>query len=125
MAQTNVNTTATDCKPNTTLQSQHDDFVFIPTIRMDQAAELCKRRDTASTLDAPARQQQREQLRRSTHRRVSVCLGYIALAAHVLDMAANDHNEPLDEQMLDTLARLLTRANRGIEHTVCNADAFD
>lgn len=127
MAENEVTTAATDCKTVDHPEQPERDEAFEADLdrRLKKTMEEYREQARRIHYAPPVDYSQREQLRRSTHRRVGVLLGYVALAAHVLDKAANAHEEPLDDQTLDTLARLLTRASRGIEDTVCNAHAFD
>ena len=126
MAQTNVNTTAHEGKTVDHPEQPERDEAFEADLDRRLEETMADYREQARRLHyaPPVDYSRREQLRRSTHRRVGVLVGYVALAAHVLDKAAND-GEQVDDQVLDTLARLLTRASRGIEDTVCNAHAFD
>ena len=126
MAQTNVNTAATEGKTVDHPEQPERDEAFEADLDRRLEETMADYREQARRLHyaPPVDYSRREQLRRSTHRRVGVLVGYVALAAHVLDKAAND-GEQVDDQVLDTLARLLTRASRGIEDTVCNAHAFD
>lgn len=126
MAETNVNTTAHEGKPVDHPEQPERDEAFEADLDRRLEETMADYREQARRIHyaPPVDYSRREQLRRGTHRRVGVLVGYVALAAHVLDKAAND-DDPLDDQMLDTLARLLTRASRGIEDTVCNAHAFD
>ena len=126
MAETNVNTTATDCKPVDHPEQPERDEAFEADLDRRLEETMADYREQARRIHyaPPVDYSRREQLRRGTHRRVIVLVGYLNLAAHVLDKAAND-GEQVDGQVLDTLARLLTRASRGIEDTVCNAHEFD
>lgn len=73
----------------------------------------------------------REQLRRGTHRRLDVLAGYVSIAAKMLEWAATEDLNadrgdppPLDSVHLETLSRLLSRAAKGMEQTMLNANCI-
>ena len=130
MAETNVNTTAPEGKPVDPEQPERDEaFEADLDRRLEKTMEEYREQARRIHYAPPVDYSQREQLSSGTMRRLDVLCGYVSLAAKVLDWAAHDdlnaeHGDPpaLDSVHLETLARLLGRAARGMELTLNNAD---
>ena len=130
MAQTNVNTTAPDCKPVDPEQPERDEaFEADLDRRLHETMEDYREQARRIHYAPPVDYSQREQLSRGTMRRLEVASGYVSVASKMLEWAAHDdlnaeHGDPpaLDSPHLETLARLLGRAARGMELTLNNAD---
>lgn len=134
MADTKIPTTETEGKPNTettTRQERESDAAFEARIAQSLAHHVGEYVKVAAEArdPRPIIRTDREQLCRGTMNRLDVLCGYVNLAAKVIEWAAEkdlnaEHGDPppLDSVHLETLARLLGRAARGMELTLNNAD---
>lgn len=130
MAENEVTTAATDCKPVDPEQPERDEaFEADLDRRLQKTMEEYREQSRRIHYAPPVDYSRREQLSRGTMRRLEVASGYVSLASKMLEWAAHDdlnaeHGDPpaLDSIHLETLARLLGRAARGMELTLNNAD---
>ena len=138
MADTKIPTTETEGNPNdTTRQERESDADFEARIAQSLAhhvGEYVKIANEARTTPRVINLTHREQLRRGTHNRLEVACGYVSLASKMLEWAADhaldaekgyEETPALEPEHLETLARLLGRAAKGMEQTLNNADAID
>lgn len=133
MAENEVTTTETLGKPVDSDTRQESDAAFEARIAQSLAHHVGEYVKVAAEArdPRPIIRTDREQLSRGTMRRLDVLCGYVSLASKMLEWAAHDdlnaeHGDPpaLDSVHLETLARLLGRAARGMEHALNSADVI-
>ena len=136
MAEDRISTPETEGKPNTettTRQKRESEADFEARIAQSLAHHVGEYVKVAAEArdPRPIIRTDREQLTRGTMNRLDALCGYVSIASKMLEWAAEkdlnaEHGDPppLDSVHLETLARLLGRAARGMELTLNNADGI-